>query len=87
METKNKQEAPKKKKKSGSTALKVAGGVLAGAAAGALAGVLMAPDSGKNTRKKITDKSKKIAADAKTTVKGKLNQLKSKLKKTPVKKK
>ncbi|MDA0194580.1 MAG: YtxH domain-containing protein [Bacteroidetes bacterium] len=54
---KNENEAnqPKKSKKSGGTALKVAGGVLAGAAAGALTAVLLAPDSGKNTRKKIAD--------------------------------
>ncbi len=54
------EDQPKKKsKKSGSTALKVAGGILAGAAAGAIAGVLLAPDSGKKTRKKIAVKTKK----------------------------
>jgi gas vesicle protein len=57
---------PKPKKKN--TGLKVAGGILAGAAAGAIAGILMAPDSGKNTRKKITDKSKKVTADVKSKV-------------------
>jgi gas vesicle protein len=33
-------------------------GILAGAAIGAIAGVLLAPDKGANTRKKISDKGK-----------------------------
>ena len=33
---------------------------LAGAIAGAVAGLLLAPDSGKNTRKKLADKAKDI---------------------------
>lgn len=74
MET-NEMQKTKKVKKSGSTALKVAGGVLAGAAAGALAGVLLAPDSGKNTRKKIVDKTKKVAGDVKMKVADKLKGL------------
>jgi gas vesicle protein len=36
---------------------KVLLGFLAGAAAGALAGILLAPDSGANTRKKISEKA------------------------------
>ncbi len=36
---------------------KVLLGFLAGAAAGALAGILLAPDSGENTRKKIAAKA------------------------------
>lgn len=63
-----KQAQPSKTKKKSSTALKVAGGVIAGAAAGALAGLLLAPDSGKNTRKKIADKSKKVASNVKGKV-------------------
>ena len=64
------------KKKSGMTALKVAGGVLAGAAVGGLAGVLLAPDSGKNTRKKIADQAKAKAYDAKMTVREKMDEVK-----------
>ena len=37
------------------TTAKIITGVLAGAAAGAITGILLAPDSGKNTRKKIID--------------------------------
>lgn len=33
-------------------------GLVAGAAAGALAGILLAPDKGSKTRKKISDKSR-----------------------------
>lgn len=55
----------KKVKKSNRTGLNVAAGVLAGAAAGAIAGVLLAPDSGKNTRKKIADGTKKMVDDVK----------------------
>jgi gas vesicle protein len=75
--------SPKKKKskKSGSDALKVAGGLLAGAAAGALAGVLLAPDSGKNTRKKITAKSKKVASDVSGKVSKTIKDLESRVKK------
>ncbi|MDX2001569.1 MAG: YtxH domain-containing protein [Chitinophagales bacterium] len=42
--------------KSRNTALAVLAGIAAGAAIGAIAGILLAPDSGENTRKKITDK-------------------------------
>lgn len=62
-------EKKEKKTKKGSTAMKVAGGVLAGAAAGAIAGILLAPDSGKNTRKKISEKSKKVVANVKKAAK------------------
>lgn len=41
-------------------------GVLAGAAAGAVLGILFAPEKGKDTRKKISDKSKDLASTAKT---------------------
>lgn len=39
---------------------KVLLGFIAGAAAGAIAGILMAPDSGDNTRQKISDRSNKF---------------------------
>lgn len=74
----------KKNKKSSGTALKVAGGVLAGAAAGALAGVLLAPQSGKKTRKLIVDRSKKTATDVRNKVTGKVKKLAAKV--NPVKK-
>jgi gas vesicle protein len=41
-------------------------GVLAGVAAGAIIGVLMAPDSGENTRKKISSKSQDVMDDLKS---------------------
>lgn len=46
-------------KKSSSGGGKLAVGLLAGAAAGAIAGVLLAPDKGKNTRKKVSDTANK----------------------------
>jgi gas vesicle protein len=42
------------------TTVKVLGGFLAGAAVGTLAGILIAPDRGSNTRKKIKDESKRL---------------------------
>ena len=44
---------------------KVILGLIGGLAAGAILGVLFAPDSGKKTRKKITDKSKELKDNAK----------------------
>ncbi|HCM76201.1 MAG TPA: YtxH domain-containing protein [Cytophagales bacterium] len=75
-----KAETPQKKKKSSNTGLKVAGGMLAGAAAGAIAGMLLAPDSGKNTRKKIADKTKKAAANVKGKVTSKVKEVAGKVK-------
>lgn len=46
-------------------------GALAGVAVGALIGVLFAPDSGKETRKKITKKSK----DTTDSLKNKFNEI------------
>lgn len=43
---------------------KIITGVVAGAAAGVLTGILLAPDSGKKTRKKIIDSSKELASSA-----------------------
>lgn len=57
------------------------GGILAGTAIGVAIGLLLAPTSGKETRKKIADGSKKLANDLKDSVgtgfdaiKGKFNQ-------------
>ncbi|HEY5692634.1 MAG TPA: YtxH domain-containing protein [Cyclobacteriaceae bacterium] len=68
----------KGKNRSGSTALKVVGGAIAGAAVGALAGVLLAPDSGKKTRKLIADKSKQKATEVKNKVASKVKKLTAK---------
>lgn len=46
---------------------KIAVGFLAGAAVGALAGILFAPDSGSNTRKKISSKSGEIKDSVKNS--------------------
>ena len=53
------------------TTSKVLLGVAFGVAAGAALGILLAPDSGANTRKMITDKSQTLAND----VKGKWNHI------------
>lgn len=42
------------------TSAKVLGGFLAGAALGAVAGILLAPDTGANTRTKVVDESKRL---------------------------
>lgn len=75
-----KEENTKTNKSSAKTALKVAGGVIAGAAVGGLAGVLLAPDSGKNTRKKIAEQAKEKAKEAKMSVMDKVEEVKTKLK-------
>lgn len=49
---------------------KVLLGFLAGAAAGALAGILMAPDSGSNTRAKISSKAGELGNAAKDSLGG-----------------
>jgi gas vesicle protein len=38
-------------------------GFLAGAAAGAIAGIMLAPDKGSATRRKLVDQTKKISSD------------------------
>lgn len=53
-------------------------GFLAGAAVGALAGILLAPDKGSETRKKIASK----AGDIKESVKGTVNEFADKVKET-----
>ena len=44
---------------------KIVLGVLAGVAAGAILGILLAPDKGENTRKKIISKGEEFAGDIK----------------------
>ena len=51
---------------------KIATAAAAGVVAGAVAGILLAPDKGENTRKKIMDSGKKLT----DTVKGKFDGLK-----------
>ena len=43
---------------------------LAGAAVGAVAGILLAPDTGANTRKKILNKANDLAGSVKNSVTG-----------------
>lgn len=45
------------------TTVKVLSGFLAGAAVGTIAGILLAPDKGSNTRKKIHDESKRLSGE------------------------
>jgi gas vesicle protein len=57
---------------------KTALGMLAGIATGALLGILFAPDSGKNTRKKIVQKGEGYADDVKDKYNGLLDSIKEK---------
>jgi gas vesicle protein len=50
------------------TTMKVIGGFLAGAALGTVAGILIAPDKGSKTRRKIQDESKKLSDQVVETV-------------------
>ena len=52
-------------------------GFVAGAAVGALAGILLAPDSGSNTRKKISNKADDITGSLKTSYDDFISKLKS----------
>lgn len=54
------------------------GGLLAGAAVGVAIGMLLAPDSGSNTRKKISDGSRKLTDSIKDSVDGSIDSLKEK---------
>lgn len=58
---------------------KVVIGVLAGVAIGALLGVLLAPNKGSETRKKITKKSKDTVDDLQVQIEELLNSLNEKL--------
>ncbi len=51
------------------TKTKVVGGFLLGAALGAAAGILMAPQSGRRTRRKIKAESKRLTEDMMDTAK------------------
>ena len=53
-------------------------GVLAGMAAGAVLGILLAPDKGSETRRKIMDKSGEFADDIKEKFNGVSNSIKEK---------
>ena len=55
------------------TTAKIITGVLVGASVGIVAGILMAPDSGKNTRVKIANKTK----DLKNLMAGTLDDVKN----------
>lgn len=61
---------------------KIAGGVLLGAAAGAAAGILLAPKSGKETRKAIGKKAKEYVAKGKELVENESKSAKKLIKKT-----
>jgi gas vesicle protein len=54
---------------------KVVLGFILGIAAGALAGILMAPDSGDETRRKITDKAKGVKDDLSDQITTAINKL------------
>ncbi|WP_246596937.1 YtxH domain-containing protein [Pontibacter aydingkolensis] len=54
------QETPSYKKNKSGSGGAVALGLLAGAAAGAIAGILLAPDKGTATRKKVADSASKL---------------------------
>lgn len=55
---------------------KIITGVLVGTTAGLITGFLTAPDSGKNTRKKMITKSQDLAAEAKEELNKKLDSVK-----------
>lgn len=64
---------------------KILAAVLAGAAIGAIVGILLAPDKGSETRKKISEEGKRLADDVKDKFrkgKEKLNALKEDFERT-----
>jgi gas vesicle protein len=65
-----------KTKKIMNNTAKIISGVILGTAAGLVTGFLTAPDSGKNTRKKIANKSQDLADEAKEELNKKLDGIK-----------
>lgn len=64
---------------------KILTAIVAGAALGAIVGILLAPDKGSETRKKINEEGKKLAEDVKDKFrrgKEKLNGLKEEFQQT-----
>lgn len=59
-----------------SSASKFLIGFIAGAAAGAIAGILLAPDKGSETRKKVAEKAKKVKDDFEKSFSGQVDDLK-----------
>lgn len=57
------------------TTAKVLSGLLAGAAIGTITGILIAPDKGKNTLKKIKEESKQLGDDISSSISNSLNSL------------
>ncbi len=57
------------------TALKVISGFVAGAAIGTIAGIIIAPDKGKNTLKKIKEESKHLSDEIVGSLSNSLNAL------------
>lgn len=62
-----------------SNRLILAGGILAGAAAGVLIGILLAPDKGAETRRKIVDKGEDYLDDLKDKMEGMLDEVRDKI--------
>lgn len=56
---------------------KIITGVLAGTAVGIITGMLTAPDSGKNTRKKLVTQTQDLTAEAKVELNKKLDSVKN----------
>ncbi|HET6227917.1 MAG TPA: YtxH domain-containing protein [Bacteroidia bacterium] len=56
---------------------KIIGALVLGAAVGAAVGILLAPDKGSNTRKKLIDGAKDFTADLKKKVNDASEQLKT----------
>ena len=60
------------------TTSKIIGGFLLGATVGTIAGILLAPESGKRTRRRIADESKRLSHEFADTLSHSLDSVKSK---------